>query len=513
MKSHKTPSFVAEFPLQTTPADESILRRRFEAGRQIYNACLGESLRILDLMRESKVWQLARKMSKGPARTALFKAITRRYHFKSGIIQKFAERCRDRCWIGDHLGSHDTQKISLRAFQAVEQYSYGNRGRPRFKGKNRLRSIEGKSNAAVIRYRDGAVYWDGLKLPLMFDPQDKDGWQAMALQAKTKYCRILFRNIRGKTRWCVQLIQEGYPPLKANRTIGEQVVGLDLGPSEIAGVSQTDAMLEKFCPSVVKPWKAIRRIQRAMDRSRRATNPQNYDNRGVPLKGRHIWKKSSRYRKLAGQCAGLERRLAAERRRAHGELCNRILGQGNIVKTEKLSYRAFQKMFGKSVGRSAPGKFIAELRRKAERAGGKLMEFLPGKTRLSQYDHTTGEYVKKPLGQRIHHFGDGITSPVQRDLYSAFLACFVESDVLDASQVKEAWPGAEPLLRRAASRHNQSAMGEGFPLPNARKCVRADRPSKRSVPSVEAADVVSFLPRESESRGEMDMETLRTPWL
>lgn len=513
MKRHKSPSFIAEFPLQTTAADESILLRRFEAARQVYNACLGESLRILDLMRESEDWRRASKMPKGKARSTLFKATVRRFGFQAGAIQKFAEKCRDRCWIGDHLGSHDTQKISLRAFQAVEQYSYGKRGRPRFKGRNRLRSIEGKSNAAVIRYRDGAVLWNGLKLPIMFDPRDKDGWQATALQARTKYCRILFRNIRGKDRWYAQLIQEGQSPAKAGRTKGEQVVGLDLGPSVLAGVSATDAMLEKFCPSVVKPWKAIRRVQLAMDRSRRTMNPENYDARGVPLKGRRKWKKSSRYLKLAGLGAELDRRLASERRRAHGELCNRILVQGNIIKTEKLSYRAFQKIFGKSVGRSAPGKFIAELRRKAERAGGKLIEFSPRATRLSQYDHSTGAYVKKPLSQRLHHFGDGLMPPVQRDLYSAFLARFVESDVLDASQVKEAWPGAELLLRRAASGENQSAIGEGFPLSNARQCVRADCPSKRSVPSIEAADVVAFLPRRSKSHREMAAETLRTPWL
>ena len=55
------------------------------------------------------------------------------------------------CWIGDHLGSHDTQTTSLRAFRAAEQYAFGKRGRPRFKSLNRLNSIEGKADA-VIRY-------------------------------------------------------------------------------------------------------------------------------------------------------------------------------------------------------------------------------------------------------------------------------------------------------------------------------------------------------------------------
>ncbi|WP_018290407.1 hypothetical protein [Verrucomicrobium sp. 3C] len=55
----KTPSFIAEFPLRTTAADEVALSKRLAAARQIYNASLGEALRRLALMRQSKDWQHA----------------------------------------------------------------------------------------------------------------------------------------------------------------------------------------------------------------------------------------------------------------------------------------------------------------------------------------------------------------------------------------------------------------------------------------------------------------------
>ena len=58
----KTLSFVAEFPLQTTAADEKTLDTRLNAARHLYNACLQESLRRLDLMKQSKAWQAARAM-------------------------------------------------------------------------------------------------------------------------------------------------------------------------------------------------------------------------------------------------------------------------------------------------------------------------------------------------------------------------------------------------------------------------------------------------------------------
>jgi putative transposase len=43
----------------------------------------------------------------------------------------------------------------------------------------------------------------------------------------------------------------------------------------IAAVGQTDAIFEQFCPSVVQPWKELQRIERAMDRSKRADNPES----------------------------------------------------------------------------------------------------------------------------------------------------------------------------------------------------------------------------------------------
>ena len=50
------------------------------------------------------------------------------------------------------------------------------------------------------------------------------------------------------------------------------------------------------------------------------------------------------------QLAKLYRKQAAHRKSLHGRQVNRILALGNVIKMEGLSYRAFQKMFGKSVG-------------------------------------------------------------------------------------------------------------------------------------------------------------------
>jgi hypothetical protein len=509
----KTPSFVAEFPLQTTAADEAALDTRLNAARNLYNACQQEALRRLALMRQSKAWQDARKLPR-KERGKAYRIVKEDFGFTSREIEKHALACRNACWIGDHMGSHDTQTISLRAFRAVEQYCYRVRGRPRFKAFNRLHSIEGKADA-VIRYRLDpvpAVHWSGLVLPLMLDPRDRRGWQTEALQARTKYVRVIRRNINGRNRWFCQLVQEGLAP--ATHETQQGIVGLDIGPSTIAAVATSDAVLEQFCPTVVEPWKDVRRIQRAMDRSRRTTNPDNFDAKGRAIKGRRKWTRSSRYQALAIKKRERDRRLASERKRSHGELANRILGQGTTIKTEKLSYKSFQKNFGRSVKVRAPGTMISTLQRKAESAGGGVIEINTRHTKLSQFDHTTGEYVKKPLSQRVHVFGDGVTKPVQRDLYSAFLATCCDTNSLDVSQVERAWPGAEPLLRRGGIEVRQPASGKGFARPHVRNGVRAGRPYKRVGPSAEAGDAVAPAQADQARAPKRSCSaSLRTPWL
>jgi hypothetical protein len=108
----KTPSFIAEFPLVTTFADVRALSIRLDAARHIYNACLGETLRRLDLMLPD--WATAKALPKGEprskerkARATAFKAILSRFDFCAASLQKHAERCRDACltvaWRADDL--------------------------------------------------------------------------------------------------------------------------------------------------------------------------------------------------------------------------------------------------------------------------------------------------------------------------------------------------------------------------------------------------------------------------
>ena len=95
---------------------------------------------------------------------------------------------------------------------------------------------------------------------------------------------------------------------------------------------------------------------------------------------------------------------------------------------------------------------VSTLERKAKAAGGELIEVTTWNTRLSQFDHTTGEYTKKPLSQREHIFGDRVTAPVQRDLYSAFLVFCCMADLLNMRQLAKELGQSGTALATAMSR-------------------------------------------------------------
>ena len=348
------PSFVLEPPLVVDPHESRVLAVRFEAGRQLYNAVLGEALRRLDLMKQSKAWRAARKMPRGvpsspaqTARAAAFSQTTETFGFTDYDLQSYATRCKNACWIGEHLDAHTTQKVGTRAFKAAQRTQFRAAGRPRFKPKWKvLESMEGKSNAAGLRWRADHLEWCGLELKVIYDRKDRHGVQALALQQPVKYCRLIRRTLRGQTRWFVQLVLTGRPHWKAKNPIGAGQAAIDVGPSTIAAVSETDAFLERFCASMPDRQKAMRRIQRALDRSRRRANPDNYHTDGTvkkPVPGKRLrWVQTQGYLRRRARLKELHRRLAAYRRTEHGQMANRVVAlrihrQGRTIELQGLS--------------------------------------------------------------------------------------------------------------------------------------------------------------------------------
>jgi hypothetical protein len=491
MPRTKTPSFVAEFEVQTTSQDRHVLRSRMEAGRQLYNAILGEALRRLDRMRRDPGLEAAKAMPRGAtgekatplqkqqaqARKDAFRILRENYGFREFDLHKHPSLAKE-CWLRGHLDVHAQQKVATRAFKAAERYSYGQGGRPHCKRYGELESVEGKSNEAGIRYRSGHIHWNGefakLDLPLIVTPRDQIHAYALAQaeSGKVKYVRLLSRTIRGHERVYAQLVLEGEPWAKLDvhgdlkHPIATGVVGgMDLGPSKGALVTVGQVESFAFCAELDRKEKAIRRYQRRVNRQRKAGNPENYNPDGTIRKGRKTWTKSKREQKVEDTLADIHRAMAAFRKSLQGALVHRVLRMGNRWVSEKVSKQAWAKFYGRSIGHKAPGMFETRIETLAEASGGGLELISTYSTFLSSRC-LCGKRKKKQRSERKHICGcefipEGMYA--DRDEFSAFLAMFSQGSALDEGRAREAWTqwGADCLLR-SSSDCGEVATGEAL---------------------------------------------------
>src|SRR5260221_2989540 len=414
------------------------------------------------LVRESKAFQRAQTLAKDePRGKRLFAQERQLSAFSEYALHAYAQPM-GQSWLGQHLNSLTLQKLASRAYGAANRLLLGRTTRVRFKGIRQLDSVEGKTNTSGIRWCGDRVEWKGLVLPALLDARDPV--LAHGLSCPVKYVRLVRRKFGERHRFYVQLICEGKPYCKPQHRLGTGIVGLDLGPSAIAVVSEQQALLQPFCPEVAPDAQALRRLERHPDRQHRANNPEHYDERGQVKKGRKRWKVSKRQRTVPARRRELYRKRAATRKCSHGRLAHQVLALGDTFQLEHLSYRAWQRTFGKSVQCCALGMFALRLSRLAGSASGTVVAINPWRARLSQTYHC-GRIKKKTRAQRWRTCPCGASA--QRDLFSALLARFVDPDtsLLSAGQAHAAWPGWEPTLQAAYEQaiNNQPARGRRLP--------------------------------------------------
>lgn len=112
MKRAKNLILIVELPVSVSCEAEKRLTARLLAGARLYHAALGEALRCLDLMRESKDWQTARKL-KGKERTQAFRSVVKKFEFTSASVSAFATHCKNGAGWKSHLSTNEAQRIEV----------------------------------------------------------------------------------------------------------------------------------------------------------------------------------------------------------------------------------------------------------------------------------------------------------------------------------------------------------------------------------------------------------------
>jgi len=461
-----TPSYVLTLKLDTNNSDESILDKRFEIGRKLYNAILGIGLKKFEALSDLKRYRKLRKelaeinksyynnedtkksKSNEKLRKEKYKELTvllGEYGINEfSLINEMTPIYKP---FNKNIDNKTAQALTSRAWVALEKLIFGLAQRVNFIKYDELKSIEGKWNASGITYRDGTIKWNGLILPVVI--KKNDTYAQKAIQDRIKYCRLIRKLIHGKCNYYVQLVMEGIPPIKVNketdeikRSIGLGNVGLDIGTRTIAVSSNTDVKLLELCPEVENIQRKKNKLQRKLDRQRRSNNRDNYNEDKTVKRGIKLdWIKSNKYIKTKNELRDIERKQASIRKQSHEKLANYIISLGDRILVETMSFKGLQKRskettknkdgkfnkkkrFGKSLSNKAPAKLIEIINRKLKYEGLEIVKINTQKVRASQYNHFTDEYNKKTLKDRWNE-----EIKIQRDCYSAFLIMNVRDDI------------------------------------------------------------------------------------
>lgn len=441
-------------PLKIEKWQADRLQKRLEIARQIYNTLLRFELKKLRQMETGEeyiqIQKLLKETDDKTERNKLYRQLEKvrseagfsEYSFKSDV-KAFYKHFQDN--IGSSVAVHG---IASQVWTAFDKFFYGNGKAVHFKKRGDLTSVKGysdskRSGGTEIMFRSTYIEWKGLKLSIKLDPNNN--YENEMLQKRVKYCRIIKKPGRNKNHWYVQLSLEGKPAVKYHRQTGEPIyplghgnVGIDIGPQTIAYVSDTEVKLMELADQVNNIEREKRILARKLDRSRRATNPDNYAPDGTIKRGVKLTRnKSKRYIKCQRQLANLMREQADIRKRQHNDLANHLLSLGDYFYIEDMAWPSLtrratktevsektdkfkrKKRFGKSVGNKAPATFISLLNLKLKSRGLKGIINVPISVCASQYNHITDDYQKKKLSERWNCMPDG--RKIQRDLYSAFL--------------------------------------------------------------------------------------------
>ena len=273
---------------------------------------------------------------------------------------------------------------------------------------------------------------------------------------KIKYVQIVRKTIRGKKIYVLQIVCQGTPLSKVTK--GSGVVGIDPGISTVAFASPKEVALVDLVPNdIARKEKLLKRLDQAIERSRRVNNPECYKENGTIKKGTRFKRPSNRQVRLRNRRRKVYRSLSEERKKLQGQLVNRLVSQASIIKIEELNVKGLQrrsrdirinpktnrpfskKRYGKAIFRAAPSAFKTALKTKAAQLGIDVEIISPKDVKPSQYNHITQTFEKKSLSTRIYDLSDDYPD-VQRDLYSAFLIGHIENGHYKQEQLEQEFP-------------------------------------------------------------------------
>ena len=487
----QTPSYVVSVKLHLSEQIENHLEKSFHISNSAYNEGISLGLKRFEALKQNPYYQellearrlakagidklrKAKKQTKGLIQQvklydkALFE-LRKAYGLTEFELQKHLARQRRKDGSPyKQLSSSEIQVIASQAMKTLEKVLFYQikPHKIRFKSKfdlgvsyrNRVNTtgtrleLSDKKDMAYRLYIHKASTFVDIPIKVF----NKHQQMSLLRCEKIKYVQIIRKTIRGKKVYILQIVCQGIPLSKVTK--GNGVVGIDPGISTVAFASSKEVALVDLVPKdITKKERLLKRLDQAIERSRRVNNPECYNENGVIKRGVRFKRPSKRQMRLRNRRRTTYRSLSEERMKLQGQLVNRLASQASSIKIEDLNVKGLQKRsrdirinpktnrpfsrkrFGKAIFRAAPSAFRTALEKRALQLGIDFEVISPKAVKPSQYNHVTKTFEKKSLSTRIYDLSDEYPN-VQRDLYSAFLIGHIENDHYQQEQLKQDFP-------------------------------------------------------------------------
>lgn len=458
----KGPMIVLTLPLHVRPWEADVLTKRFRVCGSIYNAMLGHLLKVYDslcqnpeyaatkeltdLVRKNDNSAEAREKAKEIKKTPKYKAAVKlqmQMNKDAGftefgfiaLVAQFRDHFKD--IIPSNLAA---KSIASPMWSAFEKLLYKDGKNCKFKrstdfssvatdGKSGIRIVDELGNTArKIEPDPGRKYsvlvsskkGKQLCLPIVIDRKDR--YVIDSLGRDIKIVRIAKKMVKGKPQYSLQITMSGAPAVKHDHDgnllhpIGKGRIAVFLDERYFTVVDEAGNVTEIDIDFPDKYEEKIHDIQFRMDGSKRATNPQNYNPDGTPVKSKDEpgeklkWNYSKTYNRYRAQKADIDRKQRESREIRSNIIASRILAMGDDI---TINDRSFKTNVGgheyhDRIRRNSPSQIITKLENKLKAAG--LGELHRYKLKVEKEDKAKdgyrAEYAKKLLYARLEECGE-----------------------------------------------------------------------------------------------------------
>lgn len=402
--------YILTLPLKTEVYQEHILEKRFRLGEHLYNNFLNFEKKKFYEMTKRKDYRDAQNLIK-----ELTIQINSLDEFKESkqLIQELRKQRKEQYdiiynikkmfdwsefgFINDmkkyrkyykaNLNSTICDNLSGRCFKAFEKMEselikdqYRNdedKVNPcvHYKRKDSLRCLTAKKNSTGIRFsldevnRIGTVKWQGLVFSIDLSKCTLYEWQA--LKSDICYCAVKREKIKGKWKYYIQITLKGHVPDKFDKQTGE--LKRQLGKGNV-GLYFTSTSLTVSTENGVKTYPLEIKnnedekteLLQKMDASRRATNPDNYNEDGTSKEKSEIkgWHFSKAYKKYRAELYEIYRKECEEKKLLQEILANEVIASGNVFNCNKMDFKFLQRNLGKKIQSASPAMLKTTIERK-----------------------------------------------------------------------------------------------------------------------------------------------------